>query len=197
MDRHGALICSNPERFTFVPIPDFLNKWVSVKGTWLLKGESVIFHFGKDDEYLGTVISEEPCYPATVLNGKKVNKVYKQTRFPSDDVRISFPIIEDKGYFEHRMLENAVKDALSDDGDNCAIRALNPTKEQLSELISNVIRSVSPIIDNMKYAINEKDKYGKYWHDLAQERVVTINKLERASNVLHRIIKEINRYNKS
>ena len=77
------------------------------------------------------------------------------------------------------MLNNAVAQAFADDGDNGAVRYLSTAR--VKELAGNVLRAVTPIIENMKYAIKEKDAYGKYWHDLAQERMATIADLQRKS----------------
>jgi hypothetical protein len=73
---------------------------------------------------------------------------------------------------EITMLTNAIDQAFADDGDNCAGRLL--TTDEVKELKGNVLRSVSPIIKNMKYDIKEKNEWGKYWHDLAQERMSSL-----------------------
>ena len=56
--------------------------------------------------------------------------------------------------------------------------AIQLEREESVEIIASLREQIQELDYLKTYVIPEKDKHGKYWHDLAQERIVQIWKLQ-------------------
>lgn len=79
---------------------------------------------------------------------------------------------------ERSVYEEIIRDDCEEfEANEKRIADLSAETTRLAEALKEAREQAASLKASNDYAISEKDKYGKYWHDLAQERIVALSRM--------------------